>query len=206
MIRYSKQFINTSKKMLIPKDKWTHPYQEGLPNSLFEENRKKFLGDFRQALGFTREESKTNSIAFFKGLSEVPLYNSDTTYQFYQEGHFYYLFGVSQPDCYGALDLDTGAPTLFVPRQSNLYKVWMTVLSREDYQKEHEIEDVRYAEEMQEWLQKRQAAKVYLNGGVNTDSGIENVIPEEKYWKELSAVDKETMWEVLANCRVTKTQ
>ena len=129
--------------MLISKDKWSHPYQEGLPNSLFAANRAKFLGDFRESLGFSREESKSNSIAFFKGLSEVSIYNSDINYQFYQEGNFYYLFGIgTQPDCYGVLDIDTGLPTLFVPKQSNLYKVWMTVLAKEDYQKEYEIEDV----------------------------------------------------------------
>jgi hypothetical protein len=47
MIRYSKQFITNTKKMLIPKEKWSHPYQEGLPNTLFAENRAKFLGDLR---------------------------------------------------------------------------------------------------------------------------------------------------------------
>ena len=142
--------------MLQDKQKWSHPYQEGLPNSLFKENRQKFIGDFRQKLGFTREESKTNSIAFFKGLGEVSMYNSDTNYQFYQEGNFYYLFGIgTQPDCYGVLDLDSGKPILFVPQQSNLYKIWMTVLSKEDYQKEFEIEDVRYIEDMQGYLNTR---------------------------------------------------
>jgi Xaa-Pro dipeptidase len=46
---------------------------------------------------------------------------------------------------------------------------------------------------------------VYLNAGTNTDSGIDNIIPEEKYWKDLPGVDKEAIYEVLANCRVTKT-
>ena len=46
---------------------------------------------------------------------------------------------------------------------------------------------------------------MHLNGGTNTDSGIDNMIPEEKYWGSLSNVDKESMYEILANCRVTKT-
>lgn len=53
------------------------------------------------------------------------------------------------------LDIDTGLPTLFVPKQSNLYKVWMTVLSKEDYQKEFEIEDVQYVDDMEAWLKTR---------------------------------------------------
>lgn len=55
------------------------------------------------------------------------------------------------------LDIDTGLPTLFVPKQSNLYKVWMTVLSKEDYQKEFEIEDVQYVDDMEAWLKARKA-------------------------------------------------
>jgi hypothetical protein len=47
---------------------------------LFAENRAKFLGDLKKKLGFAKEESKTNSIAFFKGLGEVSMYNSDTNY------------------------------------------------------------------------------------------------------------------------------
>jgi Xaa-Pro dipeptidase len=46
---------------------------------------------------------------------------------------------------------------------------------------------------------------VYLNSGTNSDSGIDNIIPEEKYWKDLTGVNKDAIYEVLANCRVTKT-
>ena len=75
--------------MLATKDTWTHPYQEGLPNSLFQENRAKFVRDFK-ASGVLAP----NSIAFFKGIGEVSIYNSDVNYPFHQEGNFYYLFGI----------------------------------------------------------------------------------------------------------------
>jgi len=58
---------------------------------------------------------------------------------------------------------------------------------------------------MEAWLKARKATSVYLNAGTNTDSGIDNIIPEEKYWKGLTGVDKDAIYEVLANCRVTKT-
>jgi Xaa-Pro dipeptidase len=76
--------------------------------------------------------AEPNSVALFKGIGEVPIYNSDVSYPFYQEGNFYYLFGIVEPDCYAALDVDSGLPILFVPKLSNLYKIWMTVLSKED--------------------------------------------------------------------------
>ena len=64
--------------MLFKKEDWTHPYQEGLPNSLFQENRQKFLALLHAKIG-----TETNSIALFKGVGEVPLYNSDVNYPFY---------------------------------------------------------------------------------------------------------------------------
>ena len=71
--------------MLQSPSTWSHPYQEGLPNSLFQANRSKFLKDLKMA---------PNSIAFFKGIGEVSIYNSDCNYPFHQEGNFYYLFGI----------------------------------------------------------------------------------------------------------------
>lgn len=82
----------------------------------------------------------------------------------------------------------------------------MTVLSREDFQAKYEIADVFYVDEIEQWLADRKAAQIYLNAGVNSDSGLDNMIPEEKYWKFHEGVDKDTMYEILANCRVTKTE
>ncbi len=45
-----------------------------------------------------------NSIGFFKGAEEVPLYSSDVNYPDYQEAYFYYLFGVSEMGSYGVID------------------------------------------------------------------------------------------------------
>jgi len=40
---------------------------------------------------------------------------------------------------------------------------------------------VLFVEEMANWLSERKAAKIYLNAGVNSDSGMENMLPEEKH-------------------------
>ena len=116
------------------------------------------------------------------------------------------MFGVQEPDCYCVLDLDSGLPTLFVPKLSNLYKIWMTVLTREDYTAKYDIPDVKFVEELEAWLADRKPAKIYLNNGVCTDSDLPNIIPEDKYWKPYEAiVDQDTMYESLAESRVTKT-
>ena len=54
-------------------------------------------------------------------------------------------------DCYGFLDIGEEKAILFVPQLDNLYKIWMTVMTREDYAAKYDLE-VRYIDELQEYL------------------------------------------------------
>lgn len=78
-------------------------YADRLPNSLFKKNRERFLSLFKEKV-----QDRTNTLALFKGIEEIPIYNSDISYPSYQEGFFYYLFGVVEEGCYGAINLETG--------------------------------------------------------------------------------------------------
>ena len=52
--------------------------------------------------------------------------NSDHSFVvFLQESFFHYLFGITEPDCYGAVDVDTARCTIFMPRLPDVYAVWM---------------------------------------------------------------------------------
>ena len=42
-----------------------------------------------------------------------------------QESFFHWAFGVTEPDCYGVIDVDTGTATLFVPRLPPSHATWM---------------------------------------------------------------------------------
>ena len=44
---------------------------------------------------------------------------------FLQESFFHWTFGVKEPDCYGAIDIDNGTSILFIPRLPKEYIVWM---------------------------------------------------------------------------------
>lgn len=35
------------------------------------------------------------------------------------------MFGITEPDCYGAVDVDTGRCVIFMPRLPDAYAVWM---------------------------------------------------------------------------------
>ena len=42
-----------------------------------------------------------------------------------KESYFHWCFGVTEPDCFGAIDVDSGASILFVPKLPVEYEVWM---------------------------------------------------------------------------------
>ena len=52
------------------------------------------------------KEAGHSGLAFFQGASEVPIGSSDVCYPEYQEAFFYYLFGVTEMDCFGVIDFD----------------------------------------------------------------------------------------------------
>ena len=42
-----------------------------------------------------------------------------------QESFFHWAFGVTEADCYGAIDVDTGRSFLFIPHLPEEYATWM---------------------------------------------------------------------------------
>ena len=60
-------------------------------------------------------------------------------------------------------------------------KVWLRVLTKEDYQEKYGIE-THYLEDLETWLASVQPSKIFLNLGTNSDSHLQTLIPEEKYW------------------------
>lgn len=140
--------------------------------------------------------------ALFRGASEVPIYSSDCCYPEYQEAYFYYLFGVSEMDCYGIIDFHNEKAILFAPRLDNLYKIWMTVKDSAQMTSHYEIE-TKYIDEMEVFISENYNGLMYVNEGVNSDSGITTQIPDQKYL-EGKKVDRKIMHDILAESRVIK--
>ena len=133
----------------VPIDRSTwDPIKDKLPNTLFQKNRARFYRLFKERI---QVDEQNKAVAVFKGASEVPLYSSDVSYPSYQEAFFYYVFGAIEMDLYGLVDFNQEKAILFVPKLDNMYKIWMTVMTKEDYLAKYDIE-VRYLDELKEYL------------------------------------------------------
>lgn len=77
------------------------------------------------------------------------IYYSFLQFSLKQESYFNYLFGVTEPGCYGLLELGTGKSTLFVPHLPEDYAVWMgRLLTLDDFKKKYAVDDVFYVDQV----------------------------------------------------------
>ena len=108
-------------------------------------------------------------------------------------------------DCYGFLDIGKEKAIIFAPKLDPLYQIWMTVLTLEDYAAKYELE-VRNITELPEFMATECPSSnttVYVNHGVNSDSGLVTQIPDQQYL-ENAKIDKDTMHDILAEARTVK--
>ena len=115
-----------------------------------------------------------------KGKEDVPIDSTDIEYDVVQESFFYYLFGVQEVGFNAVLHLDTGKAVLFAPKQDLIYKIWLIMLDKEQIAAKYEA-DALYNEDLLGYLQKHSPKTIYLNSGINSDSGLETVVPTFKW-------------------------
>jgi len=76
-------------------------------------------------------------------------------------------------DCYGVIDFENEKSILFVPNPNVFYKIWMTVLNKEDFQQKYPlIDEIRYVDELETFFATQMPETVFVNGGINSDSGL----------------------------------
>jgi len=178
-------------------------FKERLPLALFEKNRARFIQLFKEEIG----DTASKGIALLQGASEVPLYSSDVCYPEYQEAFFYYLFGATEMDCVGVIDFATEKPILFAPKLDNLYQVWMTIYTKEDLAAKYNIE-VRNIAELPAYLnEERKPETIYVNRGVNSDSGLTTGTPDLSKFGISGDTDVNAtrMHDILSEARVIKS-
>jgi Xaa-Pro dipeptidase len=150
------------------------------------------------------ENLPQNAIGLFKGANEVHLYSSDVSYPEYQEAFFYYLFGVTEMDSYAIIDFTNEKTILFLPKMDNTYKIWMTVWTLPEFKERYNlVDEIYFVEHLEQFIKEHNPATIFVNSGVNSDSGLKTCIPDEKYTSGFK-VDDKFMHNVLAESRVIK--
>jgi Xaa-Pro dipeptidase len=125
---------------------------------------------------------------------------------FRQESTFAYLFGVKEPDCFGLVHIRSGKSVLFIPRLPEDYAVWMGYIrSPSSFQEEYEVDEVHYSDEFAAYLEGVQPGCVYVQHGLNADSGNwakEASCMSESKWR----TDNGILYDHIVECRVIKTE
>ncbi|XP_072236251.1 xaa-Pro dipeptidase-like isoform X2 [Leuresthes tenuis] len=152
--------------------------------ALFAENRGRLCRGLKAKDGV---ESK--SVVVLQGGEQKQRYCTDTDVVFRQESFFHWAFGVTEPDCYGAIDVDSGKSILFVPKLPESYATWMgEIFPKEHFMAKYAVDEVQYT----------------CDRGQNTDSGS---ICREASFEGISRfkVNNTLLHPVIVECRLVKT-
>uniref|UniRef100_A0AAX7VGK4 Xaa-Pro dipeptidase n=1 Tax=Astatotilapia calliptera TaxID=8154 RepID=A0AAX7VGK4_ASTCA len=85
--------------------------------ALFAENRRRLCQGLKAKDGVVPK-----SVVVLQGGEQTQRYCTDTDVLFRQESFFHWAFGVTEADCYGAIDVDSGKSILFVPKLPESYR------------------------------------------------------------------------------------
>ncbi|HSP07655.1 MAG TPA: aminopeptidase P family protein [Acidobacteriota bacterium] len=147
-----------------------------------------------------------NAVVLLQGGAQQTKYETDRELLFDQESFFQYLFGVKEPGFYGAIQVQTGRATLFMPRLPEAYAVWMgRIHPPEHFQAVYEVDEVHYADELQAALAGMMPDVLLLLHGRNTDSDL-TTRPAEFPGIENFKTDLHILHPEIVECRVIKSE
>jgi Xaa-Pro dipeptidase len=134
--------------------------------SLHAQNRTRLLQRFHNL------DVPKNAVILLQGGKSRTQYDTDREILFRQESFFQWAFGVKEPDCFGLLDITRDKSVLFIPRLPREYAVWMgEIKSPQTFQQLYEVDEVRYVDQIQHYLQEINCSVIFVLKGQNTDSG-----------------------------------
>lgn len=167
---------------------------------MFKENRDRLCQRLRDNPNVPK-----GAIVILQGGSSEMRYCSDHEPLFRQESYFHWLFGVEEPDFYGAVEVDTGKAILFPPRLPDSYAVWMgKLLTEQDFKFRYGVDEAHFADKIADVLASKKPAVLLTLYGLNTDSG--------KYSQEAVfdgignfTVNNQLLHPEISECRVFKS-
>ena len=176
--------------------------------SMFKENRDKLV----------RLMIADNIIGtiFMQGGKDSHIYDTDCDNLFNQESFFTYLFGINEPNCYGAIKIvDTYEyqTILFIPKLDANIAIWMGKIKSTDFYKEkYGVDVVYYTNEIASVLKStitefniNGKQQLYINKGTNSNSG-RGTTPTMFEGIEQFDLNTDVVYGKLCECRVIKTQ
>jgi Xaa-Pro dipeptidase len=167
--------------------------------SLHAQNRTRLLQRFHNL------DVPKNAVILLQGGKSRTQYDTDREILFRQESFFQWAFGVKEPDCFGLLDITRDKSVLFIPRLPREYAVWMgEIKSPQTFQQLYEVDEVRYVDQIQHYLQEINCSVIFVLKGQNTDSGKCSK-PATFKGIEQWRVDTETLFPEIVELRVFKT-
>jgi len=172
-----------------------------VPMALFRLNRKRLCDALRSTSGVPAADA----FVVLQGGEQETLYDSDREPVFRQESYFHWTFGVTEADCFGALDVSTGKSILFVPKLPASYGVWMGTIHPPDHFKaKYAVDEVAFVEDIDQFLKAKNAKLLLTLRGTNTDS--KKTTREAKFPNIASfEVNNALLHPVIAELRVFKT-
>ena len=114
-----------------------------VPASLHQLNRQRLVD------ALAANHVPKNSIIVLQGGETQTMYCSDVEPVFRQESYFHWTFGVTEADCYGAIEVDTNKAHLFFPKLPESYSIWMGRLHQlSHYQDRYQVDDVHFVDDV----------------------------------------------------------
>jgi len=172
-----------------------------VPMALFRLNRKRLVDQLRSTVGVPAD----GAFVVLQGGEQETLYCSDREPVFRQESYFHWTFGVTESDCFGAIDVATGKSILYIPKLPPSYGVWMgAVHPPEHFRAKYAVDEVAFVEDIDQHLKGKGAKLLLTLRGLNTDS--KKITREAKFPNIASfEVNNVILHPVIAELRVFKT-
>ncbi|XP_077050794.1 xaa-Pro dipeptidase [Siphateles boraxobius] len=168
--------------------------------ALFAENRERLCQGLK-----SEKDLQAGSVIVLQGGEQKQRYCTDTDMIFRQESFFHWSFGVTEADCYGAVDVDSKKSLLFVPKLPESYATWMgEIYPPEHFKEKYAVDEVHYTTDIADVLSKMKPSVLLTLRGVNTDSGS---TCREASFEGISQfqVNNSLLHPVIVECRLLKT-
>ncbi|KAJ8603809.1 hypothetical protein CTAYLR_000227 [Chrysophaeum taylorii] len=171
-----------------------HTYK--VPLELHAQNRAKVVERVRATL-----TNGAGAVLVFRGGVSRERDDTDHEELFRQESYFQYLFGVKEPNWWGAIDVCTSEARLYAPKLPPAYAVWMGHIATLDALRERYGVDVAWTDGLATSLPPGGVALCMR--GVNSDSGVDiaDALPIE----ESLAMPSPELFVAIADCRAVKS-